>query len=118
MTQRKCSQSSRYPILAGKMMIVIEMVYSLSIFEVHIIDIAYSCCPLEVKEWRPYVLILEPSFLNKGSPELMVPSFNNKNLLIEPTSILPLPRLHVSYFFLVILIFFILLLFFIVVIGF
>lgn len=81
------------------MMIIIEMIYNLSILQLRIVNIAYFSGPFEIKEWRFYLLIFNPSFCQKGSSKFFISSFDNKNFLIVPNSVSSLPSGHIMAIF-------------------
>lgn len=83
-------------VLAGEVVVVVEVVDCLSRLDVGEVDVAGLRGPLEVEEPGVYVLILEPALLGEGATQLVVAPLHDVHLLVEPTPVPLLPSRHVD----------------------
>jgi hypothetical protein len=101
-------EPAREAVLAGQMMVVVEVIDGLAWFNAAEIDIAGLGRPLQVKEPRVNVFILKPSLFCKRSTQLIVAALDDVDFLIVATAIALLPCYHVYVLLLVVLFLFLL----------
>jgi hypothetical protein len=101
-------EPARESVLAGQMMVVVEVIDYLSWFNAAEIDVAGLGRPLQVKEPRVNIFILKPSLFCERSTQLIVAALDDVNFLIVATAIALLPGDHVDVLLLVVLFLFLL----------
>lgn len=96
-TQSQSTQSPSNPIFTGKMVVVIEMIDTLTMLQNHKINITNSSSPFKVIIRRPNILILIPTPLNQSSTQLDISALYYKYLLVVTHPITSLPCLEIYH---------------------
>jgi hypothetical protein len=60
-TENEGFESSCEAIFAGEMMVIIEVVHNLALFDISEVDVAGLGCPFQIKKTRIDILVLKPS---------------------------------------------------------
>lgn len=97
MAEGEGAQPAGEPVLAGKVVVVVEVVDRLVAPQIQIVDVAYFSGPLEVEVGRVDVGVLVPPVAEQLLPEVCVAALDDEDFLVGRDAVVSLPHLDVHW---------------------